>query len=538
MRCSISNIYDATVTLADGFAEAQITVPYQNADRLLNRPIRITMDDGNVFDGIITGINDDGTESGAAVLTATSIVNLAMSLQFYGPSTDYSVGLTTGEAGNSYSGAIFGTPDVVNGTYQATDINYFLKLIINNASEQSRSLWGKRIEYDYTGANSKKLSTGFNWNGDIIQTLFDNMLGTTFDIIVEINGDKITLRNIDKNKPDRTVRQSEIQSQTNGFDLMATSSRVIVESPDVNSQTSGLTALSSANKFYGLPANLDNKFGNNELDLTGGGGTITSEAFIPEKNVYQYVGSGVSGYFKINTDSRYRFSTTLKGEAYSKYGWKRRTAILDEELGRAGNTLDTHLNVTFDRTSEQADIATYYAKVIGDIEYAGSLSLALNKRVRVGDVLRLPDNKRVIVKSIKYGYSEAVKILSYGSIDGNAYQAIKERVRLSEMKWKEEAQKSSPEQQFLYQSNLRDRQQWMTMSRWRSMAGDPFAVEKWTLIQSGAGIKRARKANSTVRHLRDKTTATKRREARNARREQTRKDRMNVDERSAEVLNE
>jgi len=311
---------------------------------------------------------------------------------------------------------------------------------------------------------------------------------------------------------------------------------VIVESPDVNSYTSGSTVLDGANKFYGLPANLDAKFGDNEFVPTSG--TINSEAFITEKNVYQYDGTNPIGAFNINTDSRYRFETTLKGEAFSKYGWKRRVAILDEELGRAGDTLDTHLNVTFDRTSEQADIATYYAKVMGDIEHQGSLSLSLDKRIRVGDVLRLPDNKRVIVKSINYSYTNAVKIVAYGSIDGNAYQAIKERVRLSEMKYKEELQKSSPEQQFLYQSDLSNRQQWMTMARWRSLSADPFAVEHWRIIMSGSGIKRAQRANSTVRHLRDKTDATKRRESRNTRRENERKGRMNLDERANDLVNQ
>ena len=144
---------------------------------------------------------------------------------------------------------------------------------------------------------------------------------------------------------------------------------------------------------------------------------------------------------------------------------------------------------------------------MGDIEHQGSVGVDMKKRIRVGDVVRLPDNRRVIVKSINYGYTNATKIISFGSIDGNAYQAIKERVRLSELKYKEETEKKTPEKKFLYQSELTGRLQWMTYSRWRYLASNPFHHEKWQIIMQGAGFKRAQKANSTTH--RNKTSKSK-----------------------------
>ena len=396
MIISVPHIIDASFMLADGQAKGQICVMKSQCKRLLGKSVRVDFGDGNKISGLVTGVNDDGRETGIAVLTVTSIVKLAMGLNYKGSSSTYSDGLSIDDAGECYKGVKFGTPDNSQGSYEKTDINYYLKHLINSASEQSRTLWGKRIEYQTTGANSKKLIEKMEWDGDKIETLFYNLLGTTFDIVTEINGSTIYVRNIEKDKINRVITRRDIHSQSVGFDLMASLAQVIIESPDINSYKSAIKTLSASNRFYGMPRNLDNTYGDNEFT-----GTVTEGYFDAERNVFKYKNSSaVSGEFHVNYDKRYRYATTKKGEAYQKFGWKYRTVMTDEDLGRCGNEKADYLDVTFDRTSEMGDIAEYYARVMGDIEYQGTLSLRASKYIRVGDVVKLPTGERIIIKSI------------------------------------------------------------------------------------------------------------------------------------------
>ena len=432
MNISIPIIIDSSFMLGVNSASWQICVLADRYKRLLNKYVRITFKDGNKLHGIVTGVKDDGRETGVATLEVTSIVKLAMGFNFKASSTTYSTTITGDDAGECYKGIKFGTPNSTTGEYEKTSINHYLKTLINSASEQARSFWGKRIEYQTTGQNSKKIITALKWTGDKIETLFFNLLGTTFDIVTEINGETITVRNVDKTKQDRIISTRDIHSQSIGYDLMSSLAQVIIESPDVNSNKTTAT-LSASNRFYGMLRNLDNTFGTNEFT-----GTVTEGYFDAERNVFKYKNlSSVTGEFHINYDKRYRYSTTKKGEAYIKHGWKLPAVIVDDDLGRAGNDDSTYLDVTFDRTDEMRDIAEYYAAVMGDIEYQGTMTLKEEKRVRVGDVVKLPTGERVIIKSISYNLGSPLKIVNYGSIEGNPYIAIKERVQLSEYKYKE-----------------------------------------------------------------------------------------------------
>lgn len=432
MKISIPNVIDATFMLGHNSASGQICVRASDYKRYVGKNVSVTFEDGNRLEGIITGVTDTGATTGVAKLTVNSIVKVAMGLAHKGSSTMYNTGISTDDAGECYKGVMFGTPDETTGEYEKTSIDYFLKKLINNASEQSRTLWGKRIEYQSTGAGSGKLVTKVNWTGDKIETLFFNLLGTTFDIVIEINGNTITVRNIDKNAINKTFSTKDIHSQSKGFDLMASCAQVIVESPDVNSHLESSVTLSSSKRFYGMPANLDDTFGTNSYT-----GTVAEGYFDAEKNVFKYKTPTAAGNFEINFDKRYRYSTMLRGEAYTRYNWRLPAVIIDDELGRAGEDNSSYLNVTFDRTSEMADIAEYYADVISDIEWQGSLSIRADKRVRVGDVVRLPTGERIVIMTINYDLSNPLKIITYGNIEGNAYEAIKQRVQLSEYIHKE-----------------------------------------------------------------------------------------------------
>ena len=466
------------------------------------------MEDGNSFVGVPVMVNSMGDATGTAIITVNSLVNMAMNNHFYSPSSAISGGLST--TVSAYTGVLFGAPDNETGKYAPTKVNYYLKQLIANASDQARSDWMEKIEFDYTGVQSDKLVESMPWNGDTISTLFFNILGSAFDVTVEINGTKVIVRNTDKDRPDRSFTDTDIFNINYGFDLNASSAQVFIESPDVNSYTSPTAVtLPSANRFYGLPQKLSNSFGSNTFDV-GTGSLPDNSRFNVQRSAFEYENPHSAGTFKLNVDTRYTVKTSKTGEAYDKYNWKKRTVIIDEELGRAGASSKTHLDTTFDRTAEQNNIASYYARVLGDIEYQGSMVVAYDTAVRVGDVIRLPDNKRVIVKQIRYAMNSPRKLISFGNNEGNAYDEIKSRTRLGEYKAKEA--KVSNERLFLVKSPWGDLK-YMTWAQWRNtQTGLGVGATEWHLIMEGAGVKTANSNKSRSRskarqHREDKRAA-------------------------------
>lgn len=510
MYCNVS-LSDATVTLSDALAYAQIAVPADEVDDYMRRIIRINLEDGNTFVGKPIALNEAGIMTGTAIISVLSLPNMAMNNHFYHESSSVS-----GDESTSYpafSGILYGDIDKTTGKASEVTVDHYLKLLIGNASTWAKKLWMEQIEYDYTGTLSTRIVESLRWSGDTISTLYHNLLGSSFDITTAIVGNTIIVRHTDKDKPDRAIDEDDILAITIGFDLSASSAQVIVESPDINSHESPATVtLSSSNKVYGLPFRLNGNYGDNIFNVGASGTSPETERFNTERSYYEYTNPTDAGKFNVNVDTRYTVRTSIKGEAFDKYGWDKRMVVVDENLGRAGATNDDYLNTTFDRTSEQSRIANYYAKVLNDIEYQGSISVPYDLVVRVGDVIRLPDNKRVIVKEIRYALNSSRKVIMFGNNEGSAYEEIRARTRLSEYKAKEH-RKTTNEKLYLVRTPW-GKYMWMTWAQWRHSQDGLInkTAPMWRLMQEGEGRKtinslRSYHANRATRHREERRDA-------------------------------
>ena len=434
-----NQIQDYTVDSSNGSARATVRCDAKIAERMLNKVVRIYPSRQDAFVGVVTGVADFGLDSGVAQLNVESLVNLALKEQYRDTTTAHTTNVSGAVSiGASYKGSRWGTMSETDGSTTDDSVSSYIRRCINATKSVIAERYGQGISVQFDGGQIDKTIPILTWQGDTVESIISGLLGSAYDAILEVRGDTLYIRGISYDRVTRYIQKRDVDDISLSTDLNNCTSRVIIDSPDFTGYKSETVTLPSANQVIGLSSLTNNRYTNATVDGVADG-NVYDYNFDEQYNCLRYKSdSDPTADITAAYDSRVQADSGLHGSAFQRYQWQKLQAIVDEDLGRANS--GNYLSASFDRTGDMSTLANYYSKLINRIFYIGSFTCDNNFSIRVGDIIGLSAfgaHDPSVVMSIGYSSDSNVKTVSFGTISGNAYEEVKSRQKLSEIKYTE-----------------------------------------------------------------------------------------------------
>ena len=446
-----NNIQSASITFGNGFASAQIACDSEYAERLLNKVVTLQPYPGQSFVGVVTAIADFGHNGPTATLTAESLVNMAMKEQYSDTSSEHSTEISSVvHASKSYKGNRFGSFTESDGSTTDDSIQYYIRRCINSCRGEIAKKYGRQINVEFTGKRIDKTIPLLSWQGETVEGLVQSMLAGAYDAALSINGDTLKVKGIDYSRIDRYIQRGDIEALPMGLDLNNTTSRVLVDSPNITGYLEEDFDIDETKQVLGISSIADNRYTGAYMEKSDATGATLDDYVIDEKyNVIRYKATAGGGDLTVDIvsayDARTQHDTGNKGNAFNRFGWAKTQVVIDEDLGivNAGD----YTSASYDRTADMGTIAKYTIDYLSRLVYVGSVQLPIDYHIEVGDLVMLPGAREgALVMAINYSAFQNSKAVTYGTITGQAYEEIKERQKLSEIKYveKKKAEERDP----------------------------------------------------------------------------------------------